>query len=190
MATKEFMQSDYQIIMPTRKGKYGTMKINPSLQVKWNGRGDHLLLDRADDKDPSLAVRSGDKFLWTKNDYQLAIFNGEIGQIEWVNSEDGSLGLVTPEKELVVPALMKTYSPYHGHAISYDPRKHIDLGYAVTTHKAQGSEFKTIIYCICGGQAFLLNRQNLYTAITRAKHQVIIITDRRAMGLSLKKARM
>ena len=190
MAPREFMTSDYQIIMPTRKGNFGTMRVNPSLQVKWNGRGESLLLDRADDKDPMLAVRGGDKFLWTKNDYQLNIFNGEIGQIEWVNDEDGTLNLITPEREILVPASVRAYSPYHGHAISYDPRKHIDLGYAITTHKSQGSEFRTIIYCITGGQAFLLNRQNLYTAITRAKHQVIIITDRRAMGHSLRKARM
>lgn len=190
MVTKDFMEMEHQIIMPTRKGKFGTMKANPSLQVKFNGSGPHLMLDRADEKDPILAMRGGDKFLWTKNDYQLNIFNGEIGQVDWVNEEDGSLSLVTPEKELIVPATVRAYSPYHGHAISYDPRRHIDLGYAITTHKSQGSEFKTVIYCISGGQAYLLNRQNLYTAITRAKHQVFIITDRRAMGLSLRKRRL
>ena len=150
MADKHFMTSDFQIIMPTRKGKYGTMRVNPSLQTKWNGRGDYLVLDRHEESDPELSVRAGDKFLWTKNDYQLGVFNGEIGQIEWVNEEDGSLGLVTPEKEFVVPPSVRAYSPYHGHAISYDPRKHIDLGYAITTHKSQGSEFGTIIYCISG----------------------------------------
>lgn len=183
------MESDHQIIMPTRKGNFGTIRVNPSLQVKWNGRGPSLRLERADEKEADLAVRGGDKFLWIKNDYQLSMFNGEIGQIEWVNDEDGSLGLLTPERALVVPASIRAYSPYHGHAISYDPRRHIELGYAITTHKSQGSEFRTVIYCITGGQKFLLNRQNLYTAITRAKHQVIIITDRRAMGLSLKRAR-
>lgn len=189
MATRDFMESDHQIIMPTRKGNFGTIRVNPSLQVKWNGRGPSLRLERADEKEADLAVRGGDKFLWIKNDYQLSMFNGEIGQIEWVNDEDGSLGLLTPERALVVPASIRAYSPYHGHAISYDPRRHIELGYAITTHKSQGSEFRTVIYCITGGQKFLLNRQNLYTAITRAKHQVIIITDRRAMGLSLKRAR-
>jgi len=86
-ATKDFMDMDHQIIMPTRRGKYGTIRVNPSLQVKWNGRGPCLLLERHDDggKEPQadLAVRGQDKFLWTKNDYQLNLFNGEIGQIEW-----------------------------------------------------------------------------------------------------------
>lgn len=189
MATKDFMKSEHQIIMPTRKGKYGTIRVNPSLQLKFNSHGPALLLDRHDDETANLTVRAGDKVLWTKNDYALNLFNGEIGQIEWVNTEDGNLSLVTPERQIVVPSRIKAYSPFHGHAIQYDPRKHIDLGYAITTHKSQGSEFKTVIYCITRGQAYLLNRQNFYTAITRAKHQVIIICDRRAMGLSLEKAK-
>lgn len=188
-ATKEFMAADHQIILPTRKGNFGSLRVNPSLQLKFNGKGPFLRLDRHDEKEAPLGVRAEDKFLWIRNDYGMGLFNGEIGQIEWLNTEDGSLGLVTPERQLVVPSRLKTYSPYHQTTIQYDPRKSLELGYAITTHKSQGSEFKTIIYCICAGQAFLLNRQNLYTAITRAKEQVIIICDRKAMGLSLKPPR-
>ncbi len=188
-AERDFMRADHQIIMPTRKGNYGTQRINPALQIRFNGRGDSLQLDRYEDKDPALTIRGNDKFLWTKNDYALNVFNGEIGQVEWVDTENGDLSLLTPDRQIHVPARVRTYSSYHRTTISYDPRKNIELGYAVTTHKSQGSEFNTIIYCITGGQAYLLNRQNLYTAITRAKHQVIIISDRRAMGLSLRKAK-
>lgn len=188
--TDEFGEAANQIIMPTRKGNYGTINVNPRIQVKLNPRGPSIRLDRHDDKEALLTVRSGDKFLWTKNDYNLALFNGEIGQITGVDEEDGSLEVSTPERSVHVPAQLKTYSPYHGTVIRYDPRKHIELGYAVTTHKSQGSEFETVIYCICGGQAYLLNRQNFYTAVTRAKQQVILICDRKAMGQSLRKARL
>jgi exodeoxyribonuclease V alpha subunit len=187
--TKEFADADHQIIMPTRKGNYGTVNVNPRLQVKLNPRGPSLKLDRHDDQEAGLTVRRGDKFLWTKNDYNLALFNGEIGEITDVDPEDGSLEVSTSERQVHIPSQLKTFSPYHGSIIRYDPRKHIELGYAVTTHKAQGSEFHTIIYCITGGQAFLLNRQNFYTAVTRAKQQVIMICDRKAMGLSLRKHR-
>lgn len=187
-ADQNFMRADHQIIMPTRKGKYGTIRVNPSLQLKYNRNGALLRLDRHESTEAPLAVRGGDKFLWVKNDYALNMFNGEIGNVDWVNPEDGSLNLVTPERELIVPARVKAYSAYHGGMISYDPRKNIELGYAVTTHKSQGSEFSHVIYCICAGQAFLLNRQNLYTAVTRAKQQVIIICDRKSMGLSLRRA--
>lgn len=187
-ADQNFTRYDHQIIMPTRKGKYGTIRVNPSLQLKFNASGAFVRLDRHDGDEAPLALKGDDKFLWIKNDYALNMFNGEIGRVEWVNPEDGTIKLAMPEREVLVPARVKAYSAYHGSMINYDPRKNIELGYAVTTHKSQGSEFHTIIYCICAGQAFLLNRRNLYTAVTRAKHQVIVICDRRSMGLSLRRA--
>lgn len=189
-ADKTFVRHDHQIIMPTRKGKYGTIRVNPSLQLKYNPTGAFLRLDRHDGSEAPLAIKGDDKFLWIKNDYALNMFNGEIGKVDWVNPEDGTLRLAMPEREVLVPARVKAYSAYHGSYINYDPRKNIELGYAVTTHKAQGSEFHTIIYCVCAGQAYLLNRRNLYTAVTRAKHQVIVITDRRGMNLSLRRAQV
>ncbi len=184
---KEFTRADHQIIMPTRRGNAGTIRINPSLQAKFNPKGDILRLDRYDEKEAALTIRGGDKFLWIKNDHKLNMFNGEIGRVNWVDTEDGSLELQTPDRSLLVPALLKTFSPWHGHLITYDPRKQIELGYAVTTHKSQGSEFDVIVYCISRKQAFLLNRRNFYTAVTRAKKRVIVITDRKAMGLSLRR---
>jgi exodeoxyribonuclease V alpha subunit len=177
--------------MPTRRGKYGTMRINPSLQLRFNGKGPLLLLDRYEPKEPKLAVRKGDKFLWIKNDYKLDMFNGELGRIAGLDTEDGELELKIADRKsnVIVPARVTTYSPYHKTVIQYDPRKQIELGYAITTHKAQGSEFDTIIYCISRGQGWLLNKRNFYTAVTRAKNKVIVISDRRAMGLSMGKPR-
>ena len=188
-ATKEFMQDDHQIIMPTRKGRVGTNRVNPSLQVKFNGKGASLKLARYDEKEAPLVIRANDKAIWVKNDYNLKLFNGDIGTIQWLNTEDGALGWANPEGLKVIPPSMKTYSAYHGSFIQYDPRKQIELGYAVTTHKAQGSEFDTVVYCMCAGQAFLLDRGNFYTGITRAKKRVILITDRRAIGLSMRRRR-
>ena len=187
MVTKDFAHDDCQIIMPTRKGKYGTMRINPSLQMRFNGKGPLLLLDRYDEDEAKLVIRKRDKFLWVRNDYKLEMFNGEIGEVDSIDIEDGSFKLRMQDRLVEVPARMKTFSPYHQHVIDYDPRKQLELGYAITTHKSQGSEFHTIIYCIAKGQAWLLNRRNFYTAVTRAKKHVIIVTDRRAMGLSMKK---
>ena len=185
-ADKNFMRADHQIIMPTRKGNYGTMRANPSLQLSFNRDGAYLRLDRHEESEAQLAIKGQDKFLWIKNDYALNMFNGEIGTVDWVNTEDGSLKLITPDRAVIVPARVKAFSAYHGSYINYDPRKNIELGYAVTTHKSQGSEFDTIIYCVCASQAYLLNRRNFYTAITRARKQVIMITDRRGMALSLR----
>lgn len=194
-ATPEFMQSNHQILTPARKGQYGTDRINPSLQLKFNKHPNFLRLERMDNahgkdkKTAPILVRPEDKVIWTKNDYALNLFNGEIGQVEWINTEDGSLSLLTPDRAVEIPAYIKQYSRYHQSYISYDPRKQIDLGYAITTHKAQGSEFDTVIYAVSGGSSFLLNRQNFYTAITRARHRVVMICDRKAMSRCLVKAR-
>jgi exodeoxyribonuclease V alpha subunit len=145
-----------------------------------------LRLDRFDKKEAALAVRARDKFIWIKNDYKLDLFNGELGYIDWVDADAGELGIVTGARAVVIPPRIKTYDSYRGCIINYDPRKQIELGYAITTHKAQGSEFDTIIYCMSRSQGWLLNKRNFYTAVTRAKKQVILITDRKAMNLSMR----
>lgn len=181
-----------QIIMPTRVGNFGTARVNPTLQLRFNPTGDILRVDRPEklaqkDQAPPIALRGGDKFLWVKNDYALKLFNGEIGYIDWVNSEDGCLQLSMDDRVIVVPPFIQVYSPYHGHVIHYDPRKKIELGYAITTHKSQGSEFDTVIYCMTRAAPRLLNRRNFYTAITRAKHRVIIVCDAPSMQLALRR---
>lgn len=184
--TTEFIQEDHQIIMPTRRGKTGTLRVNPSLQMRFNSKGPMLRLDRFDKKEAPLTIRAKDKFIWVKNDYKLDLFNGETGYVDWLDAEAGELGIVTGAREVQVPPRIKAYDAYMGHVINYDPRKQIELGYAITTHKAQGSEFETVIYCMSKSQMYLLNRRNFYTGITRAKKNVILITDRRAMSLSMR----
>jgi exodeoxyribonuclease V alpha subunit len=192
LVDREVTQQSQQIIMPTRTGNYGTSRVNPSLQIKFNPTGDILRVERSErlarnTQDPPIALRGGDKFLWVKNDYSLKLFNGEIGFIDWVNSEDGSLQLSMDGRTLIVPPFIQAYSAYHGSIIHYDPRKKIELGYAITTHKAQGSEFDTVIYCMSRGAPRLLNRRNFYTAVTRARHRVIVVCDPVAMGQAMRR---
>lgn len=187
--TDEFSREDHQVIVPTRNGKYGTLRINPSLQARFNGQGPSLRLDRLTEDAAPLTVRANDKFLWIKNDYNLNMYNGEIGRITDIDTQDGALSLTMDTREQLVPARLKTWSSYHMSQISYDPRRQLELGYAVTTHKAQGSEFDTIVVLICAGHGWMLNRNNFYTAVTRAKKNVIVICDRRAMTLSMNKPR-
>lgn len=185
--TKDFTRMDHQIIMPMRVHKSGTMRVNPSVQMRFNPKGEMLRLDRYDDRDPPLAVRAKDKILWTKNDYNLTLFNGEIGSIAELDAEGGSLVFETDEGVVDIPPLLKYFDRRDGRWKSYDPRRQIELGYAITTHKAQGSEFDTVVYCMSASQYYTLSRRNFYTAVTRAKNRLIIITDRRSMGVSLRK---
>ena len=184
----EYADDSSQIIMPTRKGNVGTLRINPSIQVKLNSGKELLRLPRFDEKERELVVRANDKFLWIKNDYQLDLFNGEIGRIAKINTDDGTVWLRTSEgRSIEIPPSIRAYNAYLRTTINYDPRKQLELGYAITTHKAQGSEFDSIVYCISSASPFLLNRNNFYTAVTRAKSRVIIIADRKSMAMSLRR---
>lgn len=183
-----FGSETHQVIMPTRKGSVGTLRVNPSLQVKLNPFGKLLRLDRFDEKEAKLAIRPRDKYLWVKNDYALNMFNGEIGMVKGLDENEGTLFLLNADgRQIEVPPRIRGYNSYLGTMINYDPRKQIELGYAVTTHKSQGSEFDEIVYCMSRSAAFLLNRNNFYTAVTRARNKVVIITDRRAMSLALRR---
>lgn len=186
---KEFADSNHQIIIPGRKSKHGTLRANVALQLKFNPGGKSLMLERYNDNEADLAIKKKDKFVWIKNDYKLNIFNGDMGLVEWIDTEDGSLKVDTSEGSVEVPARLRTYSTFHGHMIDYDPRKQIELGYAITTHKAQGSEFDTVIYCMSQSMPYLLNRANFYTGITRARQRVVVICDRKSMGLSMRAVR-
>lgn len=184
----EFAGANNQILIPARKGKYGTTIANVSLQMRFNPRGRFLQLRRYDDNAAQLLVRGGDKFLWITNDYYLEMFNGELGRIESVEPEDGSLELEMDNRHVHVPARIMEYDPWSGHPRQRDPRKQIDLGYAITIHKAQGSEFDTVVLCMSSAHGRkLINRRSFYTAITRARKRVIIISDARAMGYAMQK---
>lgn len=184
----EYADDGNQIIMPTRKGPVGTLRVNPSIQVKLNKDKELLRLPRFDKKERDLVIRANDKFLWVKNDYQLDLFNGEIGRVAKIDTEDGSIWLKTSEgRSVEVPPSIRAYNNFLRTTINYDPRKQLELGYAITTHKAQGSEFNTVVYCMSSASPFLLNRNNFYTAVTRARTRVLIITDRRGMFLALRR---
>jgi exodeoxyribonuclease V alpha subunit len=184
---ERFTQANNQVIMTMRKGSYGTVRANPSLQIKFNPRGEFLQLDRLMDKEPKLTIKQADKFLWVKNDYNFDLYNGEIGTIDDIDTESGdvTIGLVD-RGHILIPPRSKAhgpYGPYH-----YDPRKQIDLGYAITTHKAQGSEFDTVVYVMSSkgqGGLWMCSRNNFYTGVTRARKNVVVITDRKAMSTSL-----
>jgi exodeoxyribonuclease V alpha subunit len=184
----EFAGDSCQIIMPTRRGACGTTRVNPSVQVKLNKDKELLRLPRFNKEDHDLVVRARDKIIWTKNDYQLDLFNGEIGRVVSIDTEDGSLWFQTFDgRSLEIPPTLRAYNNFLRTVINYDPRKQIELGYAITTHKSQGSEFDNVIYCMSRGAPFLLNRNNFYTAVTRARHSVLVIVDRGAVHLALRR---
>ena len=106
----------------------------------------------------------GDKVMQTKNDYEKGIYNGDIG-IVWA---------VTPQKIFV---------RYPEKEIIYEGQEKFDiqLAYAVTVHKSQGSEYDTVIFVLRSSQYIMLQRNLLYTGITRARKKTVLITTEQAL---------
>lgn len=153
----------------------------------------------------------GDKVVCTENTYELRDFEERYGYInpngipdptsyihtpdnkQMLNGEVGILTVIRPDESLEidfgdriveVPANF-TERMRDGRMIRIDPRKRIDLAYALTTHKTQGSEFKNVIYVMNKSAFYMASRKNFYTAITRARETAHVITDQKTWSRSM-----
>lgn len=181
----EFKGMTAQIITATNKGWTGTTTLNNMLQRILNDGDDGLLLPRHTwDKDKVYTIRPGDKVLWTQNNYDLNVFNGETGTVI-ETTEFGEIAIDFGDRTLLVPPQIQITNKY-GKEIMYDPRQDLDLAYAVTTHKAQGSEYSHVVYILNKSTSWLQCRSNMYTAITRARKHVHLITDMQSLTNSVR----
>ena len=162
---------DIQVLSPTRKGPAGTVELNKRLQQELNPPA----AGKSEMKTLHYIYRKGDKVMQTKNDYEIlwkkqqpdgssesgaGIFNGDIGVITAVNK-----------------VLRTVTIDFEGRVAVYNDQMldNLDLAYAVTVHKSQGSEFDVVVLTVFGGYDLLYYRNLLYTAVTRAKKVMIII---------------
>lgn len=178
----DFGSLDNQIITPTNKGWIGTIALNTVLQELLQDKKmytAHVMPRTTWDakKGKALVLVTGDKVIWTKNDYQLEIYNGESGI---VTSLDNDLVTIDfGDRTLAIPPWVE-YEHADGKIKGYDPRTQIDLAYAITTHKSQGSEYLNVVYIMDSSAFMLQNRSNFYTAVTRARKHVHVISDQRS----------
>lgn len=155
-----------QVISPSKKGMAGTVALNTLLQGIMNPPGNGKLEKRVN----ALILREGDKVMQIKNNYDIywqkgntegqGIFNGDIGKITRLNPSAETLTV-----------------DFDGRIATYDftQLEELDHAYAVTVHKAQGSEYPTVIIPLFDYTPRLLTRNLLYTAITRAQQMVILV---------------
>jgi exodeoxyribonuclease V alpha subunit len=190
-----FNQMDNQLIVPQRvKSALGSIKLNLMLQQVFHDFNEpHMLLDRkpwevgeGDIKGGFIRVFIGDKVIINSNLYDLGVFNGETGIIIDLEHETGEVTIDFGDREQVIPPVLLVQNR-HGGTSQIDPRKDIDLAYAITTHKSQGSEYRRGIYILNKSNSYMLNRRNFYTAVSRFKEHVHLITDQKGLALSLQK---
>ena len=155
--------SDIQVLTPMHKGTVGTINLNRKLQEALNPQ-----------KTPAAGVRhtfkAGDKVMNLKNNYAKEVYNGDIGRIRQVD-----------------PAAAGVSIDFDGREVAYAAEEldELTLAYAITVHKSQGSEYPVVILPLVTRHYVMLQRNLLYTAITRARSLVILIGSRKALSLAL-----
>lgn len=164
-ALTRYSVMDVQILSPQHNGKLGTDNLNIQIRDIVNKNGEKVPSSIGD-------FRVGDKVMQTKNNYKLGVFNGDIGFIESYDDEN---------KTIIVD--------FNGFTVIYDDAAADDLvlAYACTIHKSQGSEYPVVILPVSTQHFFMLERNLLYTGVTRAKDYLFMVTDYKAMGMGISK---
>ncbi len=159
---------EIQVLSPSRKGNAGTVELNRALQNALNPQSPGKMERKRGDfsfreGDRVMQIRNNYDILWKKRDGSAAgagVFNGDIGTIVSID----------PEQETITVDFDEKYVEY-----TFDMLNELELAYAMTVHKSQGSEYRAVILAAWGGSPYLLTRSILYTAITRARQMLIIV---------------
>ena len=157
-----------QILSPMRRYSSGLINLNSIMQKKYNPNGDKVFSKIEGEKE--IKFCAGDKVICTQNDYDIDVRNGDIG---YVVNKVGKNIRVEFDGEMKL---------FHNNKIDY-----LDLAYAITVHKSQGSEYPNVVMPIVDDHRIMLTRKLIYTAITRGKQNVCLIGSKRVLREALKK---
>jgi exodeoxyribonuclease V alpha subunit len=158
---------DIQVLCPMNRGSIGVRELNSVLQGA---------LNPARPGEPSVErfgwrFQVRDKVIQTENDYKKEVFNGDIGTIEKIDSVEQELSIRFDDR-------LVTYD--------FGELDEVSLAYAVTIHKSQGSEFPAVVIPVAMQHYMLLQRNLIYTGITRAKRLLVVVGQRKALGLAIR----
>ena len=155
--------NDIQVLTPMKNGAVGTVNLNIILQEAINPNGFSIQSGR-------YKYRCGDRVMQIKNNYDKNVFNGDVGVVKDINAEDGVLTAVF-DKEVV--------------EYKKEDMGELTLAYACTIHKSQGSEYPVVVMPIMMSHYIMLQRNLVYTGVTRAKKICILIGDKKAVGMAV-----
>ena len=152
-----FNKNEIQVLSPMKKGNVGVIDLNKELQKAINPNGIYL---------PSngYEFRKGDRVMQTKNNYEKDVYNGDIGIVESIDLASRSVKV-----------------DFGGRIIEYDDLDELTMAYAMTIHKSQGSEYPIVVITLMPEHSTMLQRNLVYTAMTRAKKLCVIVGSRKAL---------
>ena len=168
--------SQITVVLPTNTRGTCTRAVNKLIQdyvLPRRARGEFLEIGKGKDK---CNVYRGDRILVLKNNYELDIFNGNVGEILSIDKENNAMEADFYGRGIVT---------IKGKAL-----EDLDLGYAISTHKSQGSTLPYLIYCLDNTHYVMLTRQQLYTGITRAKKKATFIFETKAFCTAVKTSKI
>lgn len=170
---------DFQILTPMRKGELGVHNLNLVLQKALNPRRKKYAFTD---------FQIGDKVMQTKNNYMIkwrktkrvfgeppegqGIFNGDIGYVTEINAEDNTVSVLFDDDKIV--------------EFESQELDELELAYAVTIHKSQGSEFKVVLVPLFMGPPLLMSRNLIYTAVTRARELIVLVGSQKALSYMIR----
>ena len=155
---------DIQVLCPMTKGQIGSHSLNAALQEALNQNTLSV-------KYGNTTYKLGDKVMQTRNNYDKSVFNGDIGKIVEIDQEARSVTI-----------------RFDNLVVEYDVSDldEVVLAYAVTVHKSQGSEYKIVVCPVMTQHYMLLQRNLIYTAVTRAKKAIVLVGTKKALGMAVK----
>lgn len=157
--------TDVQVLSPMHRGEVGAANLNAALQARLNpARAGAAEISRG-----SRTYRVGDKVIQLRNDYDKDVFNGDVGRV--IEAKDGELLVEIDGRPI----------PYEASEVDQ-----IAHAYALTVHKSQGSEYPAVVVPVVTQHFMLLQRNLLYTAITRGKKLVVLVGSKKALGIAVR----
>jgi exodeoxyribonuclease V alpha subunit len=158
---------DIQVLCPMNRGSLGIRELNVRLQNELNpARADEPVVEKF-----GWTFHPRDKVIQTENNYDKDVFNGDIGQILKIDSVEREITVRFDQREV---------------AYDFGELDEVALAYAITIHKSQGSEFPVIVVPLAMQQYMLLQRNLVYTGITRGKKLVVLIGQRKALAMAVR----
>jgi exodeoxyribonuclease V alpha subunit len=163
---------DVQVLAPMHRGAAGTEGLNRALQAALNPNGEAVSLPGAGGG----MLRVGDKVMQVRNDYERDVFNGDVGVIVGARRDDDDDAVVDVD--------------FDGRQVRYESEAlgELELAYAVSVHKSQGSEYPAVVVPLVMQHYLLLQRNLLYTAVTRGKKLVVLVGSERAIRQAVAEA--